>query len=91
MVLCAIGRHKVFSLGGWSPLLPTGFLVPRGTLDPGLLLVVFAYGAFTLSRAPFQKLPLTTRPIPPVRNPAHPKVPGLGSARFARRYWGHLV
>jgi hypothetical protein len=23
----------VFSLGGWSPLLPTGFLVPRGTQD----------------------------------------------------------
>ena len=65
--------------------------MPRGTLDPGLELVVFAYGAFTLSRAPFQKLPLTTRPILPVRNPAHPKVHGLGSALFARRYCGHLV
>ena len=91
MVLCAIGRHAVFSLGGWSPLLPTGFLVSRGTLDPGLLLLVFAYGALTLSRAPFQKLPLTTRSIPPVRNPDCPKAIGLGSARFARRYWGHLV
>ena len=91
MVLYAIGRHAVFSLGGWSPLLPTGFLVPRGTLDPGLGTVVFAYGAVTLSRAPFQKLPLTTLPILPVRNPVHPKVHGLGSARFARRYWGHLV
>ena len=30
-VLCAIGSHHVFSLGGWSPLLPTGFLVPRRT------------------------------------------------------------
>ena len=91
MVLCAIGRHAVFSLGGWSPLLPTGFLVPRGTLDPGLLSVVFAYGAFTLSRAPFQKLPLTTRSILPVRNPIRPKAYGLGSALFARRYCGHLV
>ena len=91
MVLCAIGRHAVFSLGGWSPLLPTGFLVPRGTLDPGLRLAVFAYGALTLSRAPFQKLPLTTRPVLPVRNPARPKAHGLGSALFARRYWGHLV
>ena len=63
----------------------------RGTLDSGLLLVVFAYGALTLSRAPFQKLPLTTHLIPPVRNPAHPKVNGLGSAPFARRYCGHLV
>ena len=91
MVLYAIGRHAVFSLGGWSPLLPTEFLVLRGTLDAGLLLVVFAYGAVTLSRAPFQKLPLTTCSIPPVRNPASPKGYGLGSARFARRYWGHLV
>ena len=65
--------------------------MPRGTLDTGLSLVAFAYGAFTLSRAPFQKLPLTTRSIMPARNPAYPKVDGLGSARFARRYWGHLV
>ena len=36
-VLCAIGRFVVFCLGWWSTLLPTGFLVPRGTLDPGLL------------------------------------------------------
>ena len=26
---------KVFSLGGWSPQLPTGFHVSRGTQDPG--------------------------------------------------------
>ena len=32
-VLCAIGRHLVFCLGGWSPLLPTRFLVSRSTLD----------------------------------------------------------
>ena len=30
----AIGHLVVFSLGGWSPLLPTGFLVSRGTLVP---------------------------------------------------------
>ena len=29
-----IGHQVVFSLGGWSPRLPTGFLVSRGTLDP---------------------------------------------------------
>jgi hypothetical protein len=28
-----IGRRRVFSLGGWSPRIPTGFLVPRGTWD----------------------------------------------------------
>ena len=32
-VLYAIGHQFVFSLGGWSPLLPTGFHVSRGTLD----------------------------------------------------------
>ena len=32
-VLFAIGHQVVFSLGGWSPRLPTGFLVSCGTLD----------------------------------------------------------
>ncbi len=36
-VLCAIGHWVVFSLGGWSPRLPTRFHVPRGTLDPAAL------------------------------------------------------
>jgi hypothetical protein len=31
-----IGHQEVFSLGGWSPLLPTRFHVSRGTLDSGL-------------------------------------------------------
>ena len=30
----SIGHQVVFWLGGWSPRLPTGFLVSRGTLDP---------------------------------------------------------
>ena len=33
-VLYAIGHRGVFRLGGWSPRLPTRFLVSRGTLDP---------------------------------------------------------
>ena len=33
-----IGHQVVFSLGGWSPRLPTGFLVSCGTLDPACLL-----------------------------------------------------
>jgi hypothetical protein len=43
-----IGHCLVFSLGGWSPLLPTRFLVSRGTLDTDPTLVIFAYGTFTL-------------------------------------------
>ena len=30
----SIGHQVVFRLGGWAPRLPTGFHVPRGTLDP---------------------------------------------------------
>ncbi len=33
-VLYSIGHQVVFSLGGWSPRLPAGFLVSRGTPDP---------------------------------------------------------
>ena len=81
----------MFSLGGWSPLLPTKFLVLRGTLDLGLSALPFAYVAFTLCRLPFQVIQLGLTSIIPVRNPGEPKLSGLGSALFARRYWGHLV
>ena len=86
MVLSTIGRHLVFSLGGWSPLLPAKFLVLRGTLDSGLSLLAFAYGALTLSCLPFQVARLAFRSIMPARNPIVPKDHGLGSAPFARRY-----
>ena len=53
-VLYAIGHQEVFSLGGWSPRLPTGFLVSRGTLDTRRISQLFAYGAVTLFGGPFQ-------------------------------------
>ena len=31
---CTIGHGRVCSLGGWSPQIPTGFLVPRRTQVP---------------------------------------------------------
>ena len=43
-VLCAIGRFVVFCLGGWSPLLPTRFLVSRGTLDSSPLARISSTG-----------------------------------------------
>ncbi len=51
-----IGCRDIFSLGGWSPQIPTGFLVPRGTREhnPGSPFP-FAYGAFTLYGSPFQE------------------------------------
>ena len=39
-----IGHRLVFRLGGWSPRLPTGFLVSRGTLDPAAGLLVSSTG-----------------------------------------------
>ena len=54
-VLCAIGSHRVFSLGGWSPQIPTGFLVSRRTQEmrPSRR-KRFAYGAFTRCGRPSQ-------------------------------------
>ena len=47
---CTIGRQVVFSLGGWSPQIPTGFHVSRGTREHGPRSpLLFAYGAVTLS------------------------------------------
>ena len=87
-VLFAIGHQVVFSLGGWSPLLPAGFLVSCGTLGSALY--------FRISRtwllhplAPLSSgLPLSYPRLPP---PATPEsmLPGLGSFPFARRYSGN--
>ena len=50
----SIGHQVVFSLGGWSPLLPTGFLVSRGTLDYSSNSYRFAYRTFTSYGGTFQ-------------------------------------
>ena len=71
-VLCAIGRHSVFRVGGWSPRLPTRFLVPRGTLDSDLIALPFTYVAFTLSCLPFQVIQLGLTLIISVLNPEEP-------------------
>ena len=58
-VLCAIGSCRVFSLGGWSPQLPTGFLVSRRTQARRQAGATgFGYGAFTRSGGPSQALRL---------------------------------
>ena len=73
-----IGQSGVFSLGGWSPHIQTGYHVSRPT-HRAHSLCVFVYGTFTLYRATFQTLPLT-----------HKLILALGSSPFARRYWGNL-
>ena len=80
---------SVFRLGGWSPLLPTRFLVSRGTLDPTPRVPFRLPGfhrlwpSFPAGLARFARLLV-------VRNPGSVARPGLGSAPFARRYLGYL-
>ena len=90
-VLSAIGRSVVFSLGWWSTLLPTRFLVSRGTLDP-CPLDALSGTRVSLSLPQFPIcFPLRVFLFLQVRNPSSPKAPGLGSSRFARRYLGNLM
>ena len=88
--LCAIGLSVVFSLAGWSPLVPAEFLVLRGTQVPpdlslsisrtGLspasarLSCLFRYGSWSVLSAVLQPRAL------PQDNP------GLGFCAFARHY-----
>ena len=53
-----IGHRRVFSLGGWSPLLPAGFHVSGGTRGPGIQGRGLAYGALTRCGRPFHAVPL---------------------------------
>ena len=97
-VLCAIGSCRVFSLGGWSPLLPAGFLVSRRTQDHiPCSLPAFGYRAFTFSRRTSHSVRLTfcfltarAHALNISYNPVHISTYGLGSSLFARRYWGNL-
>ncbi len=43
-----IGHCGVFSLGGWSPQIPTGFHVSGCTQDTDMSNIYFVYEAFTL-------------------------------------------
>ena len=53
-----IGLWRVFSLGGWSRRIHTGFLVSRATQDTDRLRQGVAYGIITLYDPPFQAVPL---------------------------------
>lgn len=84
----SIGHQVVFSLGRWSSLLPTGFLVSRGTLDLSLETFHFVYRAITFYGGIFQSSSTTIRlSYMLVRNPSAST--GLGSFPFARRYLGN--
>ena len=53
-VLVHYRSSAVFSLAGWSPLIRTGFHVPRPTQVPVLVTTRCPYGSITLCAAVFQ-------------------------------------
>jgi hypothetical protein len=94
---CTIGGPRVFSLGGWSPQLPTGFLVSRGTQEHSDRTRQASATGLSPPRARLpsrfacprrlggRTLCPTTPPAPRCRGPD-----GLGSSRLARHYYGNL-
>ena len=75
-VLVHYRSHGVFSLGGWSPLLPTGFRVSRGTQDTSLPADASRYWTLTVCGRAFQHVHVpicwgaagpTTPPCPKTR------------------------
>ena len=85
----SIGHQVVFWLGGWSPRLPTGFLVPRYS-GSGYVHFIFDYVALTLFDWPSQTIRLTKLTDIAVHNPAHIATYGLASSDFARHYFRNL-
>ena len=83
---------KVFSLGGWSPQLPTRFHVPRGTQDASRAFRLARYGSLTLCGGAFQHLRVRLLAVVLVLQPHRLlRAGGLGSSRFARHYYGNLA
>ena len=69
-------------------MIPTGFLVTRGTRDPRPLACPFAYRTVTSFGSAFQRLRLRLARFLLVPQPLLRRT-GLGSSPFARRYLGN--
>ena len=80
--LCAIGHRRVFRLGGWSPLLRTGFHVPGPTQGPppGSILRVRLRGCAPVPPA----LPCRSAPLD--GSPPGAPAPGREALQPRRRY-----
>ena len=72
---------------------PASHWVPRAPWYSGSrpTQISFRYEGLTLFAQPSQTVPLEILRFMSVRNPGDPKVPGLGSSLFARRYSGILM
>ena len=68
--LFAIGHQVVFSLGGWSPLLPAGFPVSCGTLVPADSFNLSTTGLLPALAGLSFPIRLGLLHLPPARNPA---------------------
>ena len=78
-----IGHRLVFRLGGWSPRLPTRFLVPRGTLDAARLFGMSCTGLLPSTVSAFQPLiPLYRRITCCSPQPQQTEVCWFGLFRF---------
>ena len=81
-----IGHQVVFSLWGWSPFLPTKFLVFSSTLDPISLTSFSLTGLSPSSVWLPNHVQLTPFVDFMVLNPKDISISGLGSSSFARHY-----
>ena len=86
-VLFAIGHMVVFSLTGWSPCLPSEFLVFRRTPDSAKPLLDFNYGTVTLFGLPFKVVRLPSQVLYRGPYPTGISTHGLGFSDFARHYF----
>ena len=82
-----IGLPGVFSLGGWSRRVHTGFHVPRATQDTAMVDGLCPYGAITRYGRSFQSVPVHRTTNITVLQPQRCRNNvGLGFSDFARHY-----
>ena len=85
-----IGLPFIFSLTGWSPQIPTGFLVSRRTQDTTTTARTCLYGIITLCDVHFHTLPVRSYARSVVLQPPTCRnMTGLGSFPFAHHYSGN--
>ena len=86
-----IGHQVVFRLGGWAPLILTGFHVSADTLDTANSLSRFTYKTITSFGRASHPFRLRLRVVRRSPNPSNISIWGLASSAFARHYSRTLV
>ena len=85
--------RSLSSILPWMVVRPASRKVSRVSWHSGYrpIRYLFAYRSFTFYARPSQAIQLSHFWFMLVLNPKDPKISGLGSSLFARRYWGNLV